>query len=405
MLASSPAVARNPASASRSGRLAGRRVVIVLNWPVLGGSERQAFQLAQHLVRVEGAKVEVRALTADDGRAVRLFRASDIPWHRRRVRWRRGKTRMIATLAGIALDLRRSRPDVLLPYCGLPNVVCGLVWRFTGATTCIWNQRDVLPYTLGNDLARRAVRNTPVLVSNSRHGAAHLVNDLSAPEGRVSVVPNGVALPAGNASRGEWRSRLGAGDHDFVVCALAHFHERKDHATLVQAWRAAATRLEGAGMSGVLVLAGRDDGDRESIAALVRELDLESDVRFAGDVEDVAGLLGAADAGVLSSPAEGCPNALLECMAAGLAVAGTDVAGVREAVGEDGLPLLAPVGDGDALGAALLRLAREPELRHELGARNQERVRTHFGVDRMLDEHVALILGELARARTAEMPQ
>ena len=404
MSASSPVVTRNPATASRSGRLAGRCVVIVLNWPVIGGSERQALQLAQHLVRVEGAKVEVRALTADDGRAVRLFRANDIPWHERRVRWRRGETRTIATVAGIALDLRRSRPDVLLPYCGLPNV-CGLVWRFTGATTCIWNQRDVLPYTLGNDLARRAVRNTPVLVSSSRDGAAHLVNDLSGPDGRVSVVPNGVALPAGHASRSEWRSRLGAGDHDFVVCALAHFHERKDHPTLVRAWRAAATRPAEAGMSGLLVLAGRDDGDRESIAALVRELDLEGDVRFAGDVEDVAGLLGGADAGVLSSPAEACPNALLECMVAGLAVAGTDVAGVREAVGGDGLPLLAPVGDGDALGAALLRLAREPELRHELGARNQERVRSHFGVDRMLDEHVALILGELARARTTEMPQ
>jgi len=372
----------------------------VLNWAVLGGSERQALQLAQHLVRVEGATVEVRALTADDGRAVRLFRAEDIPWQGRRVRWRRGKTRTIATLVGIAFDLRRSQPDVLLSYCGLPNVVCGLVWRYTGAATCIWNQRDVLPYTLGDDLARRAVRNMPVLVSNSHHGAAHLVDDLSAPEGRVSVVPNGVKLPTGRASRSEWRASLGADDRHFVVCALAHLHERKDHVTLVRAWRDAATRLEEAGISGLLVLAGRDDGHRESVAALVRKLDLESNVRFAGDVDDVAGLLSCADAGVLSSPVEGCPNALLECMAAGLAVAGTDVPGVREAVGEDGLPFLAPAGDAEALGAVLVRLAREPELRHDLGARYRERVRARFGADRMIDEYVALILGQLARTRT-----
>lgn len=372
----------------------------MLNWPVLGGSERQALQLAQHLVRVEGATVEVRALTADDGRAVRLFRAHDIPWHGRRVRLRPGKMRTLATLAGIALDLRRSRPDVLLPFCDVPNVACGLVWRYTGATTCIWNQRDVLPYTLGDDLARRAARNTPALVSNSHHGAAHLVDELSTPDGRVSVIANGVELPAALASRVAWRARLGADDDDFVVCALAHFHERKDHATLVRAWRVAATGLREAGMSGLLVLAGRDDGHRGPIAALVRELDLEGDVSFAEDVDDVAGLLSASDAGVLSSRAEGCPNALLECMAAGLPVAGTDVAGVREAVGEDGASFLAPVDDADALGAALVRLAREPEHRHRLGARNRERVRTHFDVDRMLDEYVSLILEELGRGWT-----
>lgn len=372
----------------------------MLNWPVLGGSERQALQLARHLVRVEGADVEVCALTADDGRAIELYRAEGIPWNGRRVRLRRSRVRTIMTLSGIALDLRRSRPDVLLPYCGLPNVVCGLIWRYTGATTCIWNQRDVLPYALGDGLARRAARNTPVLVSNSSHAAAHLVGELGAHLGRVSVVRNGVALPSARAGRGEWRARLGADDRDVVVCALAHFHERKDHATLVRAWRAAATSFEEDGTSAVLVLAGRDDGDRQPVEAFVRDLGLEGSVRFAGDVDDVAGLLGAVDAGVLSSRAEGCPNALLECMAAGLAVAGTDVAGVREAVGQDGARLLAPVGDAEALGAALVRLAREAELRRALGTRNRERVQADFGEARMLEEHVELILGGLVRDRT-----
>jgi glycosyltransferase involved in cell wall biosynthesis len=372
----------------------------VLNWPVLGGSERQALQLGRHLARVEGAEVEVRALTADDGRAAQLFRAEQIPWKGRRVRLRSGRTRTLATLGGIALDLRRARPDVLLPFCDLPNVACGLVWRYTGATTCIWNQRDVLPFSLGDGFARRAVRNTPVLVSNSSHGAVHLVDELGVPEGHVSVVRNGVELPPARASRAAWRARLGASDDDFVVCALAHFHEQKDHATLVRAWRAAVTPLAEEGVSGLLVLAGRDDGAREPIASLVRDLGLEREVRFAGDVDDVAGLLCSVDAGVLSSPAEGCPNAVLECMAVGLPVAATDVAGVREAVGDDGLAFLAPAGDADALGAALVRLAADPALRHGVGERNQDRVRAHFGAAEMLDRYVGLLLAALRRGRS-----
>ncbi len=159
------------------------------------------------------------------------------------------------------------------------------------------------------------------------------------------------------------------------------------------------TRFEEDGTRALLALAGRDDGDRAPVEAFVRDLGLDGSVRFAGDVDDVAGFLSAADAGVLSSRAEGCPNALLECMAAGLAVAGTDVAGVREAVGDDGAQLLAPAGDAEALGAALVRLAREPELRQELGSRNRVRVQAHFGEARMLEEHVELILGGLDEGR------
>lgn len=377
-------------------RLDGVRVDFVLNWPDLGGSELQALLLARHLTEVEGAEVEVQALTDRDGRAAERFRELDIPWRGCRANWERGTARTMGTLARIALRLRRSRPDVLLPYCELPNVACGLVWRSTGASTCIWNQRDTLPFTLGDRLVHRAIRSTPTIVSNSCHGAEHLATLWGAPRDRLHVVGNGVALRAAHTSRAEWRARLGTDDADVVVCALAHFYERKDHGTLLRAWRVANDRLEGRS-AGVLVLAGRFEGRRDALEALARNLGIDRSVRFLGEVYDVAGLLGASDAGVLSSPTEGCPNALLECMAAGLPVAGTDVPGIREAVGDHGLQLLARGGDAEGLGEALTRLALDRELRETLGTLNRERARRQFGVERMLDESVALILRGLQR--------
>src|SRR2546426_8921983 len=79
--------------------------------------------------------------------------------------------------------------------------------------------------------------------------------------------------------------------------------------------------------------------------ALARELNLGRSVRFLGPVDDVPGLLSAVDLAVLSSTSEGCPNAVLECMASGLPVVATDIPGIRKAVGPSGYNYLAPPDD------------------------------------------------------------
>jgi glycosyltransferase involved in cell wall biosynthesis len=372
------------------GRLQGMRVVVVLKWAGLGGAERQALVLARHLVAAEGADVEVRALNDAEGRAAALFRAAGIPWVSRRGRWRGSRPRTLARLARAALFLRAARPDVLLPYCEVPNVVCGLVWSHTGARTCVWNQRDTHAFTLGSERAGRALRRSPVILSNSEHGAEYLLRH-GAPRHRVRVVPNGVDLPPAAATRSEWRRRLGVRESDVVVTSLAHFYVRKDHETLLAAWRRALAAANGNRSSLTLVLAGRPEGRRETLSALARDLGVEERVRFVGDVEDVSGLLAASDVSVLSSPREGCSNAVLESMAAGLPVVGTDIPGVRNPLGagEDGF--LVRVGDADALAATLWRLCTNAALRQAVGARNAQRQRSLYGRERMLEDTVRAI--------------
>jgi glycosyltransferase involved in cell wall biosynthesis len=63
-------------------------------------------------------------------------------------------------------------------------------------------------------------------------------------------------------------------------------------------------------------------------------------------------------------------------MAAGLAVAGTDVPGIREAAGAPGRELLVPSGDAEALAETIIRLASDPELRERIGRANADLVRS-----------------------------
>lgn len=101
---------------------------------------------------------------------------------------------------------------------------------------------------------------------------------------------------------------------------------------------------------------------------LVKELAVEDRVTFAGFRADVADCLEGIDflvhASVLPEP---LGQAVLEGMAAGLAVVAAGAGGPAETIshGVDGL--LYPPGDEDALASILSQLVADPDLRHRLG--------------------------------------
>jgi len=102
-----------------------------------------------------------------------------------------------------------------------------------------------------------------------------------------------------------------------------------------------------------LVRLARQDGDR---------------VRFLGQVDDIAALVGLATCVVFTSRWEGLPLALLEALSLGVPVVTTAVDGVPEAAGS-GAALLVPPGDPLAVSAALARVLTDHGLAAQLGRR------------------------------------
>lgn len=354
----------------------GCRVFFLLGNLELGGAERQALILARHLRRAQ-AEVEVWGFN-------RTGPVADI-CEQYGLRSRLVPLRQPLDLRNFTRLLREARPDILLPYTLIPNVVCGLVWRRTGASVCVWNQRDEGLLTLNAKWQLRAAHQTPQFISNSQSGERYLIEKLNVDPAKVHVIPNGVEMPAPQSDRRTWRARLEIADTSFVACMVANIHANKDHETLLNAWRIVVDALR---RDAVLVLAGRHYGAYESLVELTNELDLGKSVRFTGQVSDVAGLLSAVDLGVFSSRSEGCPNGVLECMAAGLAVVGTDIEGIREVVGEK---FLAPPGDAPRFAKIILQLADDPGLCATVGAANQNRIKEHYSAQRMCEATVSLL--------------
>ena len=363
------------------------KIIFVLGNLELGGAERQALILARHLSEHEKATVEVWGFNKS-GPVADICEQHGIRWRVEPVNAHR-----LESIRRVAWLLRAAKPDVLLPYTWLPNVVCGFVWKWAGARLCVWNQRDEGLFLPQTTWERWAVQRTPRFISNSNAGARFLIERLKVDRAKVHVVQNGIERSSPQMDRDGWRKRLEIDDASFVACMVANLHTNKDHETLLRAWRTVMTTL---GRKAVLVLAGRHDGAYESLVGLTRELGIECGVRFAGQVSDVAGLLAAVDIGVFSSRSEGCPNGVLECMAAGLAVAATSIEGVREVVGSS--DYLAPVGDATALSQAILKLAADPAMCSTLGAQNRKRIVENYDARRMCEELVEILSTDYTHA-------
>lgn len=106
---------------------------------------------------------------------------------------------------------------------------------------------------------------------------------------------------------------------------------------------------------------------------------------------------------VLASAYEGHPKALIEAMACGLAVVGTDVEGIRDVVrdGETGL-LAAP--DAASIRARIRELLADPAQARRLGAAARAYAVDDFGIDRVVEDELEVlrrVRGASALPRTA----
>lgn len=208
----------------------------------------------------------------------------------------------------------------------------------------------------------------------------------------LDPAPFECAAAAEPQARKAARAALGLGEDDFVSICVARFAPQKAHDVLLGAFARLRELLADGGPRAVLLLVGDDpfgDGRRRA-QALAAELGLGDAARFLGIRRDVAELYALSDVFVMSSLWEGLGLVFLEAMAAGLPVVSTRVSAIPEVVLDGTTGLLVPARDPEALADALARLARDPGERARLGAAGHGRVREVFGLERMVEETLAV---------------
>jgi len=184
------------------------------------------------------------------------------------------------------------------------------------------------------------------------------------------------------------RHDLGVPDDAFMLTMVAEFAPVKRHEHVLSA----LSRVKDDSV--VLVLVG--DGPLESpLRHTVAALGLAERVRWAGYRRDLPAVFAASDATILASEREGLNRSVLEAMASGRPVIGTQTRGIADAVGPDA-GWIAPKDDVDALARAIETAAADPEDRKRRGEAARRRALSDFVLPRIIEAYEELYREALA---------
>ena len=316
-----------------------------------GGAERVMLQLAERFAASGWRSVLVTSFTAPDEFPVPRG-VERISIEREQIR-QSALRRNLSRIATLRALLRQYAPAALISFMAEPNFRAVLAAQGLPVKTIVSVRNDPSREyggRLSGFVGRRILPRANGCVFQTRDAMAWFP---PAFQKKSTVIMNQVSE--------RFFEEPPAAEHRDIV-AVGRLNAQKNHSLLIRAYAALGPT------EGRLVIYGEGE-KREALEALVRELHLEGRVLLPGLSDNVPRDIKGAKLFVLSSDYEGMPNALLEAMALGLPCISTDCpcGGPREILqnGENGL--LVPVGDEQALCAAMAALLNDPAGRAVLG--------------------------------------
>lgn len=294
-------------------------------------------------------------------------------------------TRLPRWATAIAAYLDRERPDTALAML-IPSVAAA-----TMAARLARHQVRIVG-TLHNAVrSRRCLRRASLsyprvnaAVGVSRGVASELTGAIGVSADRVHTIYNPVVSPTiprdtDKPTGHRWLDAPGPQ----VVLAAGRLTRQKDFSTLLAAFARLLDRCPAR-----LIVLGKGRR-RPELQVQAQRLGVSEHVDFPGFVPNPYAFMAKASLFVLSSRHEGLPTVLIEAMACGCPVVSTDCPFGPDEILEDGQwGELVPVGDAEALAAAMLRTLESP-----LPSAALRRRASAFGIDEAVARYEALLLG------------
>lgn len=295
-----------------------------------------------------------------------------------------------------------ARPQLVHLWLDECNIKGGMAGVALGVPRIVLGLRSLPPsnFMLHQPYMREGYRwlarqSNVVLINNSHAGARAYENWLGLEEGHIRVVHNGFdfrppVLARYRAGRIAYRGSHGLQEHALVVGTVIRLSEEKRPLLWLQI-AAAVHRC----MPGVRFLVIGDGPLRPELESFVAKEYLQDVVIMTGHQKQPLAGIAAMDLFLLTSRAEGLPNVLIEAQALGVPVVTCKVGGAPEVVEHGVTGWVLERDDVHSAADRLISLLQDKTWRATAGDKAPIFIEEHFGVERMLDETLAVYGGNL----------
>lgn len=215
--------------------------------------------------------------------------------------------------------------------------------------------------------------------------ATEATDVLKVRSGAVEVIPRGRSAKflrvMSAAERSKVRSDLGLAQSTPLVISVGRQDFQKNQSGLVRAFAQVSERRPDA----VLILVGREGDATGELRQAIADSGVGHRIHELGHREDATSLLAAADVFAFPSHYEGLGSVLIEAMAVGVPIVGSDAPAVAEVLGGGRYGVVTPRGDAGAIADALLGLLDDGGRRAELADRGRERFESYYELELVAD--------------------
>jgi glycosyltransferase involved in cell wall biosynthesis len=372
------------------------KIVFFLGTFAYGGAEKHALLLADYYKNHLNWKTEAWAWSELDGPIPEMcekinVKTVEVPKYKPTGFW--NKINLDKTYKKFFNDV-----DVVMSFNNKPNIFCAEFIPKTNVKLHVWAQQGIDGYTFSKPQEKEFLKNLTLVISNSNNGYKFLRKKVGIPKEIIKVVYNGIDTNPAPRNSKAWGEKLSLpNESTFNAVMVANITKLKDHITLVKSWRKVTVVLKEYGIHANLFCAGRKDNMIEATEAEIKNQSLEDHVHILGGVSDVYNLVELMDLAILSSPSEGLPNAVLEVMLLSKPFVGTNIEGIREAVGEQNFQYLSEFKDFDGLSENILTFALDKELSSQKGADNKKWVEDTFPIQKLWKNTHSIVEEYLAK--------
>jgi glycosyltransferase involved in cell wall biosynthesis len=358
-----------------------------------GGAEGVLYRLCKFENGVEHVVVSLLG----EGKYGHLLRRAGIEVHYLNMSKGIGLFKSLWTLYRLLL---RNNPDLVQTWMYHADLIGGIVARFAGVKSILWNVRHSTLEPGKSKRSTRVVAKICALLSGwipkkivyCAFESKNVHEKLGYKMHHAVVIPNGYDLTqfvVNDSARMLMRAEIDVSDDDLVIGMVGRFDPQKDHQTLLKA--AALLKEKLPSFKLVLVGNGLNDSNYE-LNDRIKKYNLKGNVCLLDQRSDIAYIMNGLDVHVLSSSSgEGFPNVVAEAMACGTPCITTDVGDAAVIVGNTGW--VVPPDTPQALTDAILSAAAEKQYKSEAWAERKLVSRNHiihsFSLEKMCEKYLS----------------